>query len=339
MDPGEPDLRTARTRFVDTRAASYYHVDFMSRPRLNCLRLCALLVMVAGSGCNLTAILLKAQTDGAAEFTEAKGGEFNDPELVGGVISSGIVTNEGSLYYVPDYEPLLRSVIFANVAYGVGWLGAEASEAELAGKYDDVEILNKRAGNLFARALQLTKRMLRLRDEGFDAAMAGGIDVFKQWIDDNFYEKPDAQPLLTAGVAYFVSMLKSEEGLAASVDIPYARYMIERSVELDPELDGSQGLSVLGTYWCTVPSMVGGNPKLGYELMQRAMANTKRGNRSIQVSTAERCATALQDRKMFHDLLTEVIEGGDVPKYRLSNKLARRGAARLLRQIDELFYD
>jgi hypothetical protein len=85
--------------------------------------------------------------------------------------------------------------------------------------------------------------------------------------------------------------------------------------------------------------MVGGNPKLGYELMQRAMAITKRGNHSIMVSSAERCATALQDRKLFHDLLTEVIEAGDVPKYRLQNKLARRQAGRLLRQIDELFYD
>ena len=312
----------------------------MSGLRVNLLALGVLSIVLVGStGCNLTSVLIKGTVDGAAEFTEAKGGEFNDPELVGTVIASSIVTNEGNLYYVPDYEPLLRSAIFANVAYGVGWLNAAATDAELAGKYDDVEVLNKRASNLFARALALTKRMLRLRDDGFDAAMAGGIDTFKIWIDDNFYEKRDAPVLLTSGVAYFVSMLKSPEGLAASVDIPYARYMIERSVELDPELDGSQGLSVLGTYWCTVPAMVGGNPKLGYELMQRAMKNTNRGNHSIMVSTAERCATALQDRKLFHDLLTEVIEAGDVPKYRLSNKLARRQAGRLLRQIDELFYD
>jgi hypothetical protein len=57
------------------------------------------------------------------------------------------------------------------------------------------------------------------------------------------------------------------------------------------------------------------------------------------VSSAERCATALQDRKLFHDLLTEVIEAGDVPKYRLPNKLARHDAERLLKQIDDLFYD
>ncbi|HEY2732935.1 MAG TPA: TRAP transporter TatT component family protein, partial [Polyangiales bacterium] len=292
-----------------------------------------------GAGCNLPALLIKGTVDGTQEFTEAKGNEFADPEMIGPVIAAGVVTAEGTLYYVPEYEPLLRSAIFGNVAYGVGWLSAQANDAELNGKYDDVERLNKRAGLLYARALQLTKRMLRLRDDGFDAALAGGIDAFRAWVDENFYEKDDAKVMLTAGTAYFVSMLKSEEGLAASVDIPYARYMVEKSVELDPELGGSQGLTILGTYWCTVPAMVGGNPQLGLELMNRAMQYTKRGNHGIMVSTAERCATALQNRKMFHDLLTEVIEAGDVPKYRLPNKLARHQAERLLKQIDELFYD
>lgn len=299
----------------------------------------AALVSVGSSGCNLTGILIKGTVDGTQEFTEARGGEFADPELVGPVIAAGLVTAEGSLYYVPDYEPLLRSAIFGNVAYGAGWLSAQANAAELAGKYDEVEHLNKRAGILYKRALQLTKRMLRLRDDGYDAAMAGGIEKFKVWVNDNFYEKADAKIALTAGMAYFVSMLKSEEGLAASVDMPYARYLVERSVELDPELDGAQGLTILGTYWCTVPAMVGGNPQLGLSLMHRAMGYTKRGNHSTLVSTAERCATALQDRKMFHDLLTEVIEAGDVPKYRLPNKLARHNAERLLKQIDEMFYD
>jgi hypothetical protein len=35
----------------------------------------------------------------------------------------------------------------------------------------------------------------------------------------------------------------------------------------------------------------------------------------------------------------EVIEAGDVEEYRLPNKLARHQAERLLKQIDEFFYD
>jgi hypothetical protein len=48
---------------------------------------------------------------------------------------------------------------------------------------------------------------------------------------------------------------------------------------------------------------------------------------------------ALQDREMFVKLLMEVIESGDVEKFRLPNKLARHNAERLLKQVDELFYD
>jgi hypothetical protein len=301
-------------------------------PALLALALCT-------SACNLTAITIKATVDGTKEFTDAHGGEFADPELVGPVLAAGLITNEGTLYYVPDYEPLLQGTIFNNIAYGVGWLQAAALDAEINGKYDEAEHLNDRAGLLFARALTLTKRMLRLRDDGFDKAMASGVDKFKEWVDENFYEKEDAEVLLVSGLAMLVAMLESPDGLAAAVDRPYAQYLVERSVDLDPEIQGAQGLAALGTIWCTVPAMVGGNPKFGLELMQRAMKITNRGAHGVLVTTAERCAVALQDRKMYYDLLMEVIQAGDVPKYRLTNKLARHRAERLLKQIDELFYD
>lgn len=289
--------------------------------------------------CNMTGILVKGQTDGAREFSKQRGKAFADPEMVGPVIANGIVVNEGYLYYVPDYEPLLMSTIFSNIAYGVGWLQAESHQAEIDGDLDKAEHLNFRAGLLYARALYLAKRLLRLRDSGFDAAIASGVDTFKLWVDDNFYEKEDAEPLLIAALAYAVAMIESEEGLAAAVDLPLARYMLERSVELDPELEGGQALSVIGVMECTMPEMLGGRPKLGLALLQRAASFTHRQNHGILVSMAERCAVALQDRKMFTSLLMEVIEAGDVEEYRLPNKLARHKASRLLKQIDELFYD
>lgn len=290
-------------------------------------------------GCNLTSILVKGTADGASEFADKRATHFADPEMVGPVVAAATVTSEGFLYYVPDYEPLLVSTIFANIAYGIGWLQAESQDAELAGKFDVAERLNTRAGILYARALYWTKHMLRLRDDDFDAAMAGGMDQFKRWVDENFYEKADAEVLLIAGMAYAVSMIESEEGLAAAVDLPYARYMIERSVELDRELDGGQGLGLIGVMECTMPELLGGRPKLGLQLLQQAAAIEQRRNHGLLVQMAERCAVALQDRKMFTSLLMEVIEAGDVEEYRLPNKLARHQAERLLKQIDEFFYD
>jgi hypothetical protein len=307
----------------------------MNGTRILYLALAALVL----SGCNLTSILIKGTVDGTAEFTKEKGTAFADPELLGPVVATGTVTNEGLLYFVPDYEPLLTGTIFSNVAYGVGWLSAEADQAEIDGNYDKVEKLNKRAGILYARALFYSKRMLRLRDSNFDAAVAGGSDKFDRWVDENFFEKKDAEPLLTAALGYLVSMIESEDGLAAAVDLPYARYMVERSVELDPEVQGGQGLTLLGTIECTMPEAVGGRPKVGLALMEKAAAIEHRTNHGVLIAMAERCAVALQDRAMFEKLLMEVLQAGDVDKYRLSNKLARHQAERLLKKIDELFYD
>jgi hypothetical protein len=307
-----------------------------SLPLLPALALPLLLVV---SGCNLQALLIRGTVDATEEFTKERGAAFADPEIIGPILATATATNEGLIYYVPDYEPLLMGAIFSNVAYGVGWLQAEARQAEIDGDYDKVEHLNKRSGILFARAMFYSKRLLRLRDDNFDAAMSQGVDVFSQWIDETFYEKEDAEPLLTASLAYLVAMIESEEGLAAAVDLPYARVMVERSIELDQELNAGQGLMMIGVIECTMPAAVGGRPKVGLKLMEKAAALEQRRAHGVLIAMAERCAVALQDRELFQKLLMEVIEAGDVEEFRLPNKLSRHEAERLLKQADEFFYD
>ena len=298
----------------------------------------ACLVALLAGGCDLRALLIKAQVDSANEFTEKKGTEMSDPELVGPVLADGIVTSNGYLYFVEDYEPLLMSAAFSRIAYGVGWLGYKAHALEVAGKYDEAEAVGQRAGVLYASALRLTKRILRLRDDGFDEALSGGLSAFKKWVDTNFTREEDAEVLLLAGATYFTQMIESEEGIAAAVDLPIGRYLIERSVELDPTTRDGMGYSILGTFECSLPEQLGGNPKLGAEFVQKAIDITNRQSHSHLVTMAERCAVAMQDRKLFHNLLMEVIEAPDVSKYRLPNKLARREAELLLQQMDEFFY-
>jgi hypothetical protein len=192
---------------------------------------------------------------------------------------------------------------------------------------------------MYDRALMYARRMLRLRDKGFDEALAAGAETFKRWIDYHFYEpERDAEPLLQAGLAMLATMSASQDGLAAAVDLPLARQMVERSVELDPELNGSRGLWLMGTIECTIPEMVGGRPREGMRLLERAAKLTDRGSHNLLVTMAEKCAVALQDRGLFHRLLMEVIESGDVAEYRLANKISRRRAERLLANIDEFFF-
>lgn len=287
----------------------------------------------------MAALTIRGTVDATGEASEEIGPRLSDPELLGPLLASGVIQTEGALYFLDDYEPLLLGYIFARIAYAGVWMAEDSAKLEAEGKFEAAERVNDRADLLFTQALTQTKRVLRLRDDGFDAAMAGGLQVFMEWIDDHFYTKEDAEVLLTCGLGYFVGALSSDEGLAGAVDIPYARYMIERSIQLDGKLNGSLGLMIIGLYECTMPKLMGGKPDLGMKLLNLAITNTKRQSHGHLVAMAERCAVGAQDRKMFHALLMEVIEAGDVPKYRLTNKLARHRAERLLGEMDELFYE
>jgi hypothetical protein len=306
---------------------------------MNTSRSVSLALALCLGGCDLQALVVRATVEGTEEVQRERALTFADPELVGPIMAETTVVNEGYLYYTPDDERLLMTTILADVAYGTYWLQAEAAEAELAGDYAKQERLNQRSSVLFARALVLAKRLMRLWDSDFDAAMMGGEERFQDWIDDNFYEPKDAEVLLTVAAAYGATMIQSDEGLAGFLDLPFARAMVERSVELDPTLQAGLGLVMLGIIECTLPEQFGGRPKVGLKLMERAAAQEHRQSHSVLVSMAQRCATALQDRKLFRSLLMEVIEAKDVEKYRLTNKLARHDAMRLLKQEDDLFFE
>ncbi|MCG8556404.1 MAG: TRAP transporter TatT component family protein [Proteobacteria bacterium] len=309
----------------------------LALPKVAALLMAGVLSLVAG-GCDLRGALAKGQVDAVREADTGIMQHW-DPELAGLSLPYGIIQLESAVELAPDYEPLMLTIIDAYVAYATGWVREQAHAAEIAGQFDRAEHLNRRAGLMYDRALLFAKRMLRLRDRDFDEAVAGGLDAFKKWLDYHFFDKgEDSEVLLTAGTAWLATMIASEEGLAAAADLPFARAVVERSVELDPELTGARGLSLLGTIECSVPKLAGGRPQVGLKLMQRAARSSERNNHLILVSMAEDCAVALQDRKLFHKLLMEVIEAGDVSKYRLSNKIARRRAGRLLAQMDEYFY-
>jgi hypothetical protein len=296
---------------------------------------CALLFSAAG--CDLTSFMVKATVDETA--TVKIPWELWDTDLLEVVIVNNIVVNEGQLEKVPEYEPLLIATIMAEVGYAAMWLDEKADKAEVAGNFDEVERLDKKQGLLFDRALLHAKKMLRLRDDGFDEALHGGVESFEKWVKENFFRKDDAEVTLVAGTAWIATMQSSADGLAAAVDRPFAEALIKRSIELDPELEGARGLTLLGTVECTVPQMLGGDAKKGMAYLERAAKLTDREVHGILVTMAELCAVAMQDRKLFHKLLMEVIESGDIEEYRMVNHFARRKAARLLGQVEDFFME
>lgn len=294
-------------------------------------------LLLCATNCNLNAEFVKTMADA---YKENKAGKRHwDRQMVEIALVNSIVTNEGYLEIVPDYEPLLLNTIFNYLAYANVWMSEKVDDAEAAGDFDEVEFLNLRMELMYSRALKLSKHTLRLRDRGFDRALSAGDASFQNWVNLTFYKEKDAEVLALTGSAWFASMENSQEGLAATADRPFAEALLKRSIELDPEVEGALALTVLGTVECTVPMGIGGKPKRGLAYLDRAAAITERKNHSILLTMADRCAVGLQDRAMFRRLIKEILEAKDAEDFRVQNKFARKKAERLLREIDELFLD
>jgi len=297
------------------------------------------LALACASGCNLRELLVSATADATREAVAVVGPAQWDLELVERTLAGGVIATEGAAVFAPEYEPLLMSVVEGYFGYGQGFLKEEAHAAELAGDFDKAERLQRRAGLMFDHALLYSKRIMRLRDAGFDAAVGGGLDAYEEWLKAQFFvAEDDAEVLLVVGTSWFLTLTGSEDGLAATVDLPFAQATVQRSIELDPTLSGRRGETILGVVKCAIPEMMGGKPAEGMADLERVAEATNRENHGVLVAQAELCATALQDRAKFHATLMEVIQAGDVPDQRLYNKIARARAGRLLSQINELFF-
>lgn len=287
--------------------------------------------------CNLAPVLIESQVDTQRDLKFIE--RYWDPVLFEKIVAISTIQNEGILEVHPDYEPLLRSTIMAYVGYAVFWLDDKIKELEDQGEFDKAEKLDDRKGLLLDRAVFHMFHMMRLRDEGFDAALAKGMDGFRDWVEEHFWTQEDAEVILDAGTAWVANMSGSADGLATAVDRPFAEILIKHSVSIDPTIEHARGLSVLGNVECSIPRAIGGNPQKGIEYLKRALKITKRKVYSIQLTMAEKCAVELQDRNMYLKYLTEIIEGGDVEDSRLFNKVARHKAERLLRVIDDMIYE
>lgn len=293
--------------------------------------------LLATFGCNLAPVLIESEheTTRKLKFVD----RHWDPDLFDNILTVNLIQMEGKLEVDPDYENLLRSLMFQYAAYATYWMDDKIKDMEDAGNFEKAERLADRKALLLDRATVHMFHMMRLRDEGFDEALASGVNGFRDWVEESFFTEKDAEVILDAGTAWFANMSASADGLAAAVDRPYAEILMLHSVSINPELEHARGLAILGTVECSVPQAAGGTPQKGIKYLERALEITQRKTHTVQLALAEKCAVEIQDRKMFLRYLNEIIEAGDDNDNRFVNKLARHRAERLLRNIDDLIYE
>jgi len=260
-----------------------------------------------------------------------------DYEVVGKAFPASIMQLEGLLRVVPDNEVIGLSLVGAYIGYGVGWIEDRVEVADAADDWETAEHLRRRALVMYTRAWDLSKHFLRNRDPGLDAALAGGVDTLDAWLHEVFVDKQDAAILLWAGSSLGARINMGMEDIDTVADLPLAKVILTRSVELDPDfmfMTGQMTMAVLAA------SEFPPDMDRAKRLFDEVLDKTERRNLMVQMNMARYYAVNVGDSKLFRDLLNEVLDAGDVlPEARINNVLARRRAERYLSRIEYFFSD
>lgn len=304
----------------------------------SCISLVALALSQAG--CNLQ----KFAADSTVKVVEAGAMGFNgfwDYEIFGAAVPSALLQSEALVQISPDNEKLLVGLARSYISYNYGWLQDRWEIADEKGDFEAADELEKRIYVLYGRATHLALRALRLRDKGgqLDQKRKGGkLDEFKAYLRHNFTEQEDVPALYFAGLAWGSAIANSGGDLNQLADAPFARALMERSVELDPSYADAGGLGVLGTVEASFPEIFGGSLETARSYYDKALSICKRRNHLILLSYAKVYAVAKQDRELFLKLLREIINSPDLGNdIRMSNKVARHRAKRYIKRVDAWF--
>jgi hypothetical protein len=290
------------------------------------------------SGCNLNHMVAD-QTASLLQEASPALDAFWDYDLAGVGIPGAIMQLEAFLHVTPNNEELALNLAKAYLGYAQGWVENEYEVAYTAGDFDKADRLRHRARLLYLRARNLALHTMRNRDDGIDEVIkTGDQEKIAQYLADNYVDPEDVGPVFFAGMAWGAAVNVSMDQPDLIADLPTAKTLVERAREVDDMFFNGGAYVFLGAMESAFSPALGGNPEKGRAWFEQGLAKTARKNHLLQVNYARLYAVNTQNAKLFHQLLSEVIDAPDQgPAVRLSNKIARVRAARYLAQSKEWF--
>lgn len=305
--------------------------------RWTALLVTAIVAGTSSAGCDTSQFTARASGNLVVRASEELQRHWDD-ELIGDAMPGTIVQVEGVFAVVPDDETIGLVLVRAYAAYTFGWIEDEADLAEAAGDLEEADRVRARARHLYERGRNVAIHLLRLRDHGIDAAIAGGPETLTRWLDAHVRSREAALLALWTGIAWGSAIGMSSGDPEMVADLTLTRAFVERSVAYDETLEHSAGLTFLAGVSSATGEAIGGEPERGRQIFERTLQLTQRRTFVVQLAYASTYAVTVGDRALFVNLLREIIDGGDPdPDARVGNRVARRRAIHLLRRVDELF--
>jgi tetratricopeptide (TPR) repeat protein len=193
-----------------------------------------------------------------------------------------------------------------------------------------------RASGLYLRGKDYAFRALEIQSNGKSWK---GLSL-GEWTKRLKGITPSQQPsLFWAGQCWGSWLSLNLDSVEAFSVLPRIDWLMNRAVELDPDFHYAGPHLFLGAYYGGRSRMLGGDPDKARKHFEQALKIT--GGKYLLVSFlyAKTYAVQNQDRDLFTIQLKKVLEASyDVlPEQQLANQIAKRKAAALFREIDELF--
>lgn len=149
----------------------------------------------------------------------------------------------------------------------------------------------------------------------------------------------DVPDLFWAGAGWGGYVNLSKDDASALAELPKVTALMTRVQELDPSFHFAGADMFFGVYYASRPRILGGDPAKAKAAFDRVHKITKGQYLMTHVLNARWYAVAVQDRELFKQLLTKVLESpaGRLPQSRLTDEAAKRRAGLLLEKIDDYF--
>ena len=289
------------------------------------------LTVLFGPACSVKRLGVERMAD-AMSSTASAYARDDDPEFVRLAAPSTLKMVEMLLDDNPAHPGLLLTACSGFTQYAYAFLHVEAelaADASAAG----VRELRARARRMYDRARGYCFRLLDVSVPGLGAALPAGERARLSRTD-----AADVPALYWTAMAWGGSVAVAERPLFRAVELPAARALMQRALELDPAWEAGalhEGMIAFEG----LPEIAGGSAARAKAHFDRAIALSEGQSAFAYVAMAIGVAQPAKDRAEFERLLRSAlaIDVDRRPSLRLANLIAQKRAKALLAQAERLF--
>lgn len=281
---------------------------------------CVICTTVFLSACNTTRYMANSMVP-MTEKMNAAVNRNTHVDLVRDAMPSGIIQLEGLLEASPDNTAILLQL--SQAYYGYAWAFVE-------------DVNRNRASSLYKQSLQYALRILK-QNKDFAAVVDAPPEKFKTSLKS--FDKSDVPAMFWAASAWLSYIGLNLDDPAVLADLPKVMELFKRCCDLDGSYYYGSAYACLGVINASRSIAHGGHPQLAKSYFEEAFEISKGRMLTFKLLYAKYYAYQIQDRSLYVKTLEEICAtpADILPEKAFANAVAKRKAAAMLKNVDEVF--